>query len=322
MAYEFKQDGEVLCETLESFWLYTSFDHNQATNFVEIKGGYLAVYFSQQPPVKGGSGPSLARPKREHIGSIEIKDAGGQTITLSNLSLLYSRFTEYRNERGYLHLYRFDNYALPDWFKAEWYKDYLITPDNDDQTEFMERTLDFDSVKEREVFALAMEETGEAIMALTVVMPFLGDNIFNDILAAHKKEIPKLTINSKWHGQTWEFPSPADQIRDSSKEGWVMICDGAFSALPMSAELDGRVEMGSWFFNDQSGGADVMQKLSTLVASYPTGDSHGGINRHVYNVKETGASGVIKTTKHPPYEIFHLRDINDDRMDKIVSDKK
>ncbi len=322
MAYTFTQDGQVLCETLESFWIYNSFDVQPSTNILEIKGGFLAVYFSQQPPTEKGTGPAVTRPKRDHIDSIEIKDAGGQTITLTNLSLLYSRLTEYRNERGYLHLYRMESFMLPDWFKCEWYKDYQITPKNDDQTEFMERTIDFDSVKEREVFALSMEESGEAIMGLTMVMPFLGDNMFNDILQAHKKEFPKLTINSKWHGQTFEFPDPAEQVRVSSKEGWNMICDGAFSALPMSAELDGRVDLNSWFFNDQSGGADVMSRLSTLVASYPTEDSHGGINRRIYNSKETGASAVIKTTKHPPYELFHMRDINDERMGKIISDKK
>lgn len=322
MAYEFIQDGDVLSETLESFWLYTSFDLEQSTNFLDIKGGFMAVYFSQQPPVKGGSGPALSRPKREHIGSIEIKAPSGQSIRLSNLSLLYSRMTEYRNERGYLHIYRFDVNQLPDWFKSDWYKDYQITPNNDDQTEFMERTVDFDSVKEHEVYWLAMEESGEAIQTLTFATPFLGNNIFNDIIQTHTKEIPKLTINSKWHGQTWEFPSSADQVRATAKEGWVMVTEGAFSALPLCAALDGKTPMSSWFFNDQSGGSDVMLKLSNLIFDYPTENSHGGVRRFLLNSQESGASSVIKTTKHPPYELFHLRDINDERMGKIISDKK
>lgn len=321
MAYKFTQDGDVLCETLESFWLYTGFDVSQV-NEIEVKGGFMAVYFSQQPPVKGGSGPTLGRPKRQHIKTCEITSPKGQSIRLSNLSLLYSRLTEYRNERGYLHLYRFDSYALPDWVSAQWYKEYLITPNNDDQTELMERTLDFGSVKGREVFFTSVEESGEAIMALTVATPFLGSNMLTDILQANKKEFPKLTINSKWHGQSWEFPSPADQVRDSAKEGWVMVTEGAFSALPLSAALDGRINLGSWFFNDQSGGADVMQRISDLVFAYPTENSHGGIRRYLFNSQESGASSVIKTTKHPPYELFHLRDINDDRMSKIISDKK
>jgi hypothetical protein len=243
---------------------------------------------------------------------------------MSNLRLLRSRQAEFRNERSYLHLYRFEDHMKPDWFKSDWNKDYIITQNNDDQTEYMERTLDFESVKEREVYWLAIEESSEAIQSLTACMPFLGNNIFNDILQAHKQSMPQLTINSKWHGQSFEFPSSSDQVRNRNKrtQGWVMITEGAFSSLPLSADLDSTTEQKSWTLPGTTDGADIIQKLSQVIYDYPIENQHGGIKRYLFNSQESGGSAVIKTTKHPPYELFHIREINDDRMNTIISDKK
>lgn len=323
MAYEFTQDGEVLCSTLESFWIYTSFNVEQSTNIVQIQDGYLAVYFSQQSPVKGKTGPALARPKREQAATCEIKGSSGKnSIRLSNLTLLGSRSAEFRNERSYLHVYRFDVNQLPDWFKADWYSNFQITPDNDDQTDFIERTLDFDSVSERQVFWFSYEENFQGISSVTLATPFLGKNIFNDIIQKNNKDMPTLKINSKWHQQNWDFPSNADQVRDSAKQGFVMITEGAFSALPLSAELDSSVDLDSWYFGRSAGGAPIIKRLSELVFTYPTENSHGGLRRYLFNSQRSDASAVIQTTKHPPYEIFHLRGLNDERIGKIVSDKK
>lgn len=317
MPYEFKQESDVLSSTMESFWLYASFQIEDATNFLSIQDGYLAVYFSQQ-----NEDPAIARPKRDAVISCEITRDSARSIRLENLSLLASRMAEYTNERSYLHLYRFNTNKLPDWIKIEWAGTYKNPEHNDDHTPLLDRTLSFDSVADRHVYFLSIEENFQAVNGITVATPFLEKSIFADIIQANTKEIPTLTIKSDWHGGSWDFPNPAEEARDTALEGFVMVAEGAFAALPLSAGLDSTVEEDSWLFSRSAGAPPILKRLSELVYSYPTESLQGGLRRYLFNAKNSAQTSVIPTTRDNPFEVLHIRNMNDDRMSSLIADRK
>lgn len=317
MAYTFTHNGDVLCSTMESFWLYCSFDIEDETNFVTVQDGYLAVYFSQQ-----NEEPAIARPSRERGIACEISRESHRVINLRNLSLIASRMAEFGNERSYLHLYRFDNNKLPDWIDIGWSSNYRNPDHNDDYTPLLDRKVSFDNVVDRHVYWMSIEESFRGIQTLSLATPFMGKSIFADIIQAHNKEIPTLRLKSDWHGTEWEFPNKAEDVADSTQQGFVMVSEGAFASMPLSAELDSSVAEDSWFFGRAAGAAPILKRLSTLVYDYPTEYLDGGLRRYLFQARNTSASSVIPTTRDNPFEVLHIRGMNDERMSSVISDRR
>ena len=115
-------------------------------------------------------------------------------------------------------------------------------------------------------------------------------SIFADIIQANTKEIPTLTIKSEWHGGNWDFPNPAEEARDTALEGFVMVGEGAFAALPLSSSLDSTVNEDSWLFSRAAAAPPILKRLSELVYAYPTEDLQGGLRRYLFNAKNTTCS--------------------------------
>lgn len=307
MAYEFKHAGEVLSTTCESFWLYTSFDVDQNSLHVQIKDGYLATYFSQQ-----GNKPAVKKPLRETYSTCEIKDSAGNTLSLKNLTLVKSRLAEYSNEIGCLHLFRFEQDKCPDWFSGDWNPAFANPTENDDGTPFLEHHFSFDSIEDRHLNWISVKESFKTISSISVVTPFLGKSIFNDIIKNHDLEIPKLKVKSR-HGE-WSFPQGVEDVIDTGMQGFVMVAEGGFSAIRLDDAFD------EWFFGRGAGGEEVMTQLTKCVFDFPTNDIQGGIQRQLYNSRITQRNSVIPVVRNKPFEMLHLRGINDDQRDKLIND--
>ncbi len=307
MAYEVKHGGEVLSTTNESWWLYCPFDVDQNSLHVQIKDGYLATYFSQQ-----GERPAIKKPLRETYSTCEIKDSAGNTLSLKNLTLIKSRLAEFSNEICHLDLWRFEQDKLPDWFSGDWNPTFRNPEENDDGTPFLEHTLSFDSIEDRHINWLSVKESFKTISSISLVIPFLGKSIFNDMIKNHDKELPKLQIKSR-HGE-WSFPQSAEDVIDTGMQGFVMVAEGGFTAIPLDDAFD------DWFFGRGAGGEEVMTKLTQVVFNFPTHDIQGGIQRHLYNSRITQRNSVIPVTRNKPFELLHLRGINDDQRDALIND--
>jgi hypothetical protein len=322
MPYTFKQGDETLSTTMESFWLYCSFAVEDQTNVVTIQDGYLAVYFSQQ-----NDHPEIRRPKRDAGVNCAIeRDPGSQRkIELKNLSLIGSRLSEYANERSYLHLYRFEVNHLPDWIGEPigWQANYRNPAANDDHTPLLDRHVSFGSVKDRHVYWTSVEESFRSIKTLSLATAFTGDqSLFKSLIAAHNEPFPTLTLTSDWHGTEYQFPSTSDEVPDTAHQGFAMIAEGAFAALPLASELDSSVEEDSWLFGRGAGAGPILKRLSNLVFNYPTEALEGGLRRYLFQSKNSAASSVIPTTRDNPFELLHIRGMNDERMSSVISDKR
>ena len=324
MPYTFKQGDAILSTTMESFWLYCSFAIEDETNYVTIQDGYLAVYFSQQNDL-----PEIMRPPRPEepvVNCVIERDPGSKRkIELKNLALIGSRLAEFANERSYLHLYRFEINKLPDWIgEIGWQSNYKNPDQNDDHTELLDRLLTFDSVKDRHVYWTSIEESYRSIKTLSLATAFTGNqSVFKSLIAAHDKKFPTLTLSSEWHGNTeFTFPSTSDEVPDTAHQGFAMIAEGAFAALPLASELDSSVAEDSWFFGRGAGAAPILKRLSNLVYNYPTEYLDGGLRRYLFQSKNSAASSVIPTTRDNPFEVLHIRGMNDERMSSVISDKK
>ena len=317
MPYTFKQGESILTTTMESFWLYCSFDIEDETNFVTIQDGYLAVYFSQQ-----NDHPGIERPKRDAGITCEIERESQRRITLKNLSLIGSRLAEFANERSYLHLYRFETNHLPEWIDIDWSANYRNPTANDDHTPLLDRQMSFGSVNNRHVYWLSAEESFRSIKTLSLATAFTGgQSLFKDLVNAHNVPFPTLTLTSDWHGTEYQFPNTSDEVPDTAHQGFAMIAEGAFAALPLASELDSSVSEDSWFFGRGAGAAPILKRLSNLVYNYPTQYLEGGLRRYLFQSKNSAASSVIPTTRDNPFELLHIRGMNDERMSSVISDE-
>ena len=300
MPYKLKQTnpGSIEVTTnLESFWFLYNFNVDQGTKKVDIKRGYFAAYISQasgNPFIQSLYGDSNEIYRKLEISKDELK------ISINNVRLVDSRFSQFSNEVSQLHLFDF---SVEPEHKKEWIDTKGWTPKvtnptrNNDNTFFLKHTLDFGQVQERYIYWLSTQANGNGTERFVLALPFIANSLMGTILALHKQDLP--TIQLSVNERPWTYPS--GQELSGAINGFVMVAEGAFKAIALSAEVDNLIKQ----VTSDTPSEDIIANLSQIIHRYPT-----PISRTMSTAPNTKSNSVVPSSPELPIEVLYLEGLN------------
>jgi hypothetical protein len=293
-------------EDLESFFLCYRFNVDTGKKFL-LQQGFFAVYISQKsgPPLVQSLYDDSELGKGDQERKLELSNTAGHKILVNYPRLVNSRFSQFSNEISQLHLFEFNNNLSAQQKNNSidtkgWTPDFNSPQENDDGIYFLEQTLSFADVKSRYVYWLASQTNSSKTERFALAVPFVSTSLIGTICGLHNQFFPKVEISVD--GKLWSYPDSNQGGGQGALQGFVMVVDGAFKAIPLSVEIDTLCEL----IGPQGNNNAIISYLSRLVHSYPT-----KVSRNLSTVSNTQNNSIILSDPKLPIEILYMEGLNE-----------
>jgi hypothetical protein len=296
----------------ESFCLCYHFNVEPGKTF-QLQNGFFAVYISQKsgPPFVQSLYDDSQLGKQDLERKLEISNTAKHKILINYPRLVNSRFSQFSNEISQLHLFEFTD--LNEQNKRDsidtkgWTPQFKSPEKNDDGRYFLKQTLSFAAVKERYVYWLASQTNSNGAERFVAALPFVSTSLIGTIVGLHSQPFPKIEISVD--EKLWSYPKLGKDDVEGALKGFIMVADGAFKAISLSAEIDTLCELSGQEKNHD----EIISYLSQVVHSYPT-----KLSRTLSTVSDTQNNSIILSDPKLPIEILYMEGINKDNSVPLI----
>ncbi len=290
---------------LESFFIFYKFNVDRGSRRIEIQKGYFAAYLSQKsgkPFIQSLYGDANAG-KEDSYRKLEISNVAEQKISINNVRLVDSRFSQFSNEVSQLHLFDFSDEKKhkKNWIDTKgWSPKFRNPTANDDGKYFIEQKFSFDQVKDRYLYWVSSQANGNKTERIALCLPFISNSLITTFLSNYKEVLPQLqlTLDEK----SWSYPPSNDEDLPGAVEGFLMVAEGAFKCVALNGEIDNLLQD---ITGEEKTSKDVIMALSKIVSRYPT-----SITRTLNTATRNDSNSIIPSTPELPIEVLYMEKLN------------